>query len=180
MDKQLFYDGLLFNSFLNYPDNVDTFPLNFPDIDINGQSLQIQALTIVDTATMLAKVINIEDQSLQHVANMFDNSWLDHYPHPLQCIFDQGGKFTGHPFQSMLIQNGIHQVVTTMKNPQANKVCKCMHHVIKDSLLTICHLNPLQNIATAIELVNSILVWSACYASWTAVHRTLRVFCQEP
>jgi hypothetical protein len=32
MDKQLFYDDLLLKSFLNYPDDVDNFPLNFPDI----------------------------------------------------------------------------------------------------------------------------------------------------
>jgi hypothetical protein len=33
MDKQLFHDNLmLFKSFLYYPDNVDNFLLNFPDI----------------------------------------------------------------------------------------------------------------------------------------------------
>jgi hypothetical protein len=44
----------------------------------------------------------------------------------------------------MLIQNGIQQVPTTVKNPQANAVCKHMHRTIKDSLHTICHLNPPQ------------------------------------
>jgi hypothetical protein len=74
----------------------------------------------------------------------------------------------------MLIQNGIKQVPTTVKNPQANAVCKRMHRTIKDSLRTICHSNPPQNVGTAIELIDSVLA-SACYASRTAVHRTLGV-----
>jgi hypothetical protein len=143
-------------------------------IHIADQTLQIQALTIVDTATTLAKVIHIEDRSLQHIANLFDNNWLAHYLCPLQCIFDQDGKFTGRPFQSMLIQNGIHQVPTTVKNPQANAVCERMHSTINDSLHTICHSNLPQNVATAIELVDSILA-SACHASRTALHQTLGV-----
>jgi hypothetical protein len=144
-------------------------------IEINGQFLQIQALrTIVDTATALSKVIRIEDRSSQHIANLFDNNWLAHYTRPLRCIFDQCGEFTGRPFQSMLIQNGIQQVPTTVKNPQANAVCERMHCTIKESLRTICHLNPPQNVVTAIKLVDSVLA-SACYALRTAVHRTLGV-----
>jgi transposase InsO family protein len=143
-------------------------------IEIDSQFLQIQVLTIVDTATTLAEVIRIEDRSSQHVANLFDNNWLARYQRPLRCIFDQGGEFTGRPFQSMLIQNGIQQVPTTVKIPQANAVCERMHRTIKDSLRTICHSNPPQNVATAIKLVDSFLA-SASYASWTAVHRTLGV-----
>ncbi len=32
MDQQLFHDALLLESFLNYPEDVDSFPLNFADI----------------------------------------------------------------------------------------------------------------------------------------------------
>jgi transposase InsO family protein len=130
-------------------------------IDINGQILQIHSLTIVDTSTTLAEVIRIKNGSSQHVANLFDNGWLARYPHPLRCIFDQGGEFTSCPFQLMLVHNGIHQVPTTLKNPQANAVCKRMHQMIKDYLRTICHSNPPQNVATAIELVDAVLA-SAC------------------
>jgi hypothetical protein len=83
-------------------------------------------------------------------------------------------EFTGRPFQSMFNQNGIHQVPMTVKNPQANAVCEQMHQTIKDLLSTICHSNPPQNVATAINLVNTVLV-SACYTSWTAVHQSLGV-----
>jgi hypothetical protein len=143
-------------------------------ININGQILQIQALTIVDTATTLAEVICIEDHSLQHVANLFGKGWLTCYPHPIRCIFDQGGEFTGRPIQLMLIQNGIHQVPTTVKNPQADAVCERMHQTIKDLLQIICHSNLPQNVATVIKLVDTALA-SASYASRTAVHRTLSV-----
>ncbi len=122
----------------------------------------------------LAEVIRIEDRSSQHVANLFDNGWLARYPCPLWCIFDQGGEFTGRPFQSMLIQNAIDQVPTTVKNPQENAVCERMHRTIKDLLRTICHSNPPQNVANAIELVNIVLA-SASYESRTAVHQTLGV-----
>jgi hypothetical protein len=53
-------------------------------INIPCQTLQIQALTIVDTATTLAEVIRIKDRSSQHVLNLFNNNWLTHYPHLLQ------------------------------------------------------------------------------------------------
>jgi hypothetical protein len=62
----------------------------------------------------------------------------------------------------------------TVKNPQANAVCERMHQTIKDSLRTICHSNPPQNVVTAVELVDTVLA-SASYASRTAVHRTLGV-----
>jgi hypothetical protein len=123
-------------------------------------------------------VIRIKDRSSQHVLNLFNNNWLTHYPHLLQWIFDQGGKFTGQPFQSMLIQNKMHPVPTTVKNLQANAVCECMHCTIKDSLCTIFHSNLLQNVAPAIKLVDSILA-SAYYSLRTAVHQTLGV-CQVP
>jgi hypothetical protein len=32
-DEQLFYEELLHKSFLNYPPNVDEFPVNFQDIE---------------------------------------------------------------------------------------------------------------------------------------------------
>jgi len=49
-----------------------------------------------------------------------------------------------------------------------------MHRTIKDSLRTICHSNPPQNLATAIELVKSVLA-STSYASRMAVHCTLGI-----
>jgi hypothetical protein len=49
-----------------------------------------------------------------------------------------------------------------------------MHRTVKDSLRTICHSNPPQNVATAIELINTVLA-SASYTSRTAVHRTLGI-----
>jgi hypothetical protein len=143
-------------------------------INIDGNTLNIQALTIINIATTLSEVICIEDKSSQHILILFENNWLARYPQPVQVIFNQGGEFTGRPFQAMLLQNGIRPAPTTTKNLQSNAVCEQMHRTIKDSLRTICHSNPPGNVATAIELIDSVLA-SASYASRTAVHRTLGV-----
>jgi hypothetical protein len=143
-------------------------------INIDGNTLNIQALTIINIATTLSEVICIEDKSSQHILILFENNWLARYPQPVQVIFNQGGEFTGRPFQAMLLQNGICPAPTTTKNLQSNAVCEQMHRTIKDSLRTICHSNPPGNVATAIELIDSVLA-SASYASRTAVHRTLGV-----
>jgi transposase InsO family protein len=143
-------------------------------INIEGNTLEIQALTIIDIATTLSEAVCIEDKSSQHISNLFENNWLARYPRLVRVIFDQGGEFVGRPFQSMLIHNGIRPAATTTKNPQSNAVCERMHRTIKDSLRTICHSNPPQNVATAIKLVESVLA-SASYASRTAVHRTLGI-----
>jgi transposase InsO family protein len=143
-------------------------------IDIQGNTLEIQALTIIDIATTLSEVVCIVDKSSQHISNLFENNWLAQYPRPVCVIFDQGGEFVGRPFRSMLIHNGIRPVAMTTKNPQSNAVCKQMHRTIKGSLRTICHSNPPQNVATAIELVESVLA-SASYASRTAIHRTFGI-----
>jgi transposase InsO family protein len=110
-------------------------------IDINGATLNIQALTIIDIASTLSEVVRIEDKSSNHILNLFENNWLARYPRPVRVIFDQGGEFVGRPFQAMLLHNGIRPVPTTTKNPQSNAVCERMHRTIKDSLRTICHSN---------------------------------------
>jgi hypothetical protein len=53
-------------------------------------------------------------------------------------VHDPGTKFIGITLQSMLNNiNGIQPVPTTMKNPQANAVCECMHSTVGDMLRTI-------------------------------------------
>jgi transposase InsO family protein len=139
--------------------------------------LTIQALTITDIAMTLSEVVHIKDKSSQHISNLFENNWLAQYLQPVCVIIDQGSGFTGRPFQSMLIHNGIHQAAITTKNPQSNAICEQIHHTTKDSLRTICHSNPPQNVATAIELVESVesVLASAAYASHAAVHHTIGI-----
>jgi hypothetical protein len=45
-------------------------------ISINGNMLDIQALTIINIATTLSEVICIKDKYSQHISNIFENKWL--------------------------------------------------------------------------------------------------------
>jgi hypothetical protein len=45
-------------------------------IKIDGNTLDIKALTIIDIATRLSEVVHIEDKSSQHISNLFENNWL--------------------------------------------------------------------------------------------------------
>jgi hypothetical protein len=55
----------------------------------------------------------------------FENIWLSRYPWPMCCIHNQGTEFfMGAEFQYMLMQSGIKDVPTTIRNPQANAACE--------------------------------------------------------
>jgi transposase InsO family protein len=65
---------------------------------------------------------------------VFINTWLARYPKPTTCIYDQGSEFIGWAFQHMLEQYDIQPQPTTVKNPQANAICECMHQAVGNSL----------------------------------------------
>ena len=72
----------------------------------------------------------------------FENDWLARYPLPERCIHDNGGEFTGVPFIHMLVLNGIKDVTTTVKNPQANAICERLHQSISNSLRVMFKAHP--------------------------------------
>jgi transposase len=80
----------------------------------------------------------------------FENTWLSRYPKPLHCIHDQSGEFTGFPFQRLLHHMNIHNHPTSVKNPQANAICKRMHQVVGNSLRAMSMMNPPQGVDSAI------------------------------
>jgi transposase InsO family protein len=143
------------------------------EVPMQGE-VQIQALTVIDTATTLAEIIRIENKSSEHIALLFENNWLARYPRPLRCIHDQGGEFSGAAFQATLATEDIQAVPTTVKNPQSNAICERMHKTCGGQIRVLARSNPPHNVATAIELVDSVIA-SASRALRTAVHRTLGV-----
>ena len=96
-------------------------------VTIGPQVLSFQALTYIDTVTSLAKVICINNKSSAHISMLFENNWLARYPQPSHCIHNNGGEFTGAAFLHMLRVNGIKDVTTTVKNPQAHAICEQLH-----------------------------------------------------
>ena len=55
---------------------------------------------------------------------LFENNWFTQYPQPSRCMHNNSGKFTGAAFTHMSHANGIKDVTTIEKNPQANTICE--------------------------------------------------------
>ncbi len=91
-------------------------------------------------------------------------------PHPVDCFLDNGTEFISTKFQELLQSYGIWSKLTTVKNPQANSILKCTHHVIGNLLCSI-HLVA-QDLATisAQQKLLMLVMW----AINTTFHTTLR------
>ena len=92
--------------------------------------------------TNLAENIRINNKSSALNSMLFENNWLARYPQPSHCIHDNGGEFTGAASLHMLRANGIKDVTTTVKNPQANAKFERLHQSISITLLTMLHKYP--------------------------------------
>ena len=143
-------------------------------IEIHGQELVFNALTCIDPVTNLSELIRIANKSSAHVAMKFENEWLARYPRPLKCIHDQGPEFMGADFQRILFLNGIKDVATTKKNPQANAVCERMHQTVTNILRPLLHAHFPQTAQAANDIVDTALA-TASYASRASLHRTLNI-----
>ena len=124
-------------------------------VTIGSQILSFQALTCINTVTNLAEVIRINNKSSKHIIMLFENYWLARYPRPSCCIHDNGGEFTGAAFAHMLRANGIKDVTTTVKNPQANAICERLHQSISNSLRTMLHKYPPNNIDQSNDIIDT-------------------------
>ena len=142
-------------------------------IRLGGQETTFQALTIIDTVTNLTELVRLNNKTSAHVANQFENTWLSRYPRPLRCIHDQGGEFTGWPFQQVLQRHGIQSHCISSKNPQANSICERMHQAVGNSLRVLTTLNPPAGIDTANQLVETALA-NTLFATRAALHGSLR------
>ena len=144
------------------------------NIKMNNQEFVFNALTCIDPVTNLAELIRISNKSSAHVAMKFENSWLARYPRPLRCIHDQGPEFMGADFQRILFLNGIKDVATTIKNPQANAVCERMHQTVTNVLRPLLHAHFPTTAQTANDVIDTALA-TASYASRASLHRTLNI-----
>jgi hypothetical protein len=109
-----------------------------------------------------------------HVAMRFENKWLSRYPRPSRCIHDQGPEFMGVDFQRILLLNGIKDVATTIKNPQANAVCERMHQTVTNILRPLLHAHFPPTAEAANDVIDTALA-TASYASRASLHRSLNV-----
>ena len=74
----------------------------------------------------------------------------------------------------MLSVNGMKDVTTTVKNPQANAICERLHQSISNTLRTMLHTYPPNNIDQTNDIMDTCFA-TAAYASKVAIHCTLNM-----
>jgi transposase InsO family protein len=114
--------------------------------------------------TNLTEIVQLNNHTSAHAATVFTNTWLARYPKPTTCIYDQGSKFIGWAFQHMLDQYNIQRQPTTVKNPQANAICKRMHQAVGNSLCILKQWMPPNHLDNAHLLIDTALA-NAMYAT---------------
>ena len=135
---------------------------------INQFKYQFKAVTCIDAVVNLPEVIPVDNARSTTVANAFDYNWLSRHPRPRRCVHDNGNKFLGPEFLSMLKRNSISSVPTTVKNPQANAVVEQLHQTLKITIAISLRENPSQSF----EEVSS-LIQRKCVAAWFTICATI-------
>ncbi|GMF47594.1 unnamed protein product [Phytophthora fragariaefolia] len=92
-------------------------------------------MTIIDTSTRLLEIAAMIDRKSAEAARIVDQRWLNRYPRPERCIYDQGSEFAAE-FTELLDSYGVQRDGTTAKKPQANSTIKRVHRTINDKLRT--------------------------------------------
>jgi hypothetical protein len=92
-------------------------------VKANGQQVEFNALTCIDTASNLVELICVDNKKAKHIRDKFTQCWPCQYPRPVQCLHDKGGEFIGQNFQWLLEVFSIKDVCSTSKNPISNAIC---------------------------------------------------------
>jgi hypothetical protein len=111
-------------------------------LKVNGQQVELNALTCVDMALNLVELICVDNETAENICDKFTQSWLCQYPCPAQCLHDKRGEFIGQNFQWLLEIFSITDICSTSKNPQSNAICERMHQTVTNVLRTLEHTNP--------------------------------------
>ena len=74
----------------------------------------------------------------------------------------------------MLHANRIKDVTTTVKNPQANAICECLHQSISNTLRSMLCAYPPNNIEQTNDIMDTCFA-TAAYASKVAIYCTLNI-----
>jgi hypothetical protein len=141
---------------------------------VHGEEIEFSALTCIDTVSNLVELVRIENKTAAHVGMLFENTWVARYPKPERCVHDNGNEFLGADFQRILVVIGIHDVPTTVKNPQSNAICERMHQTAGKIIRTLPHSNPPQNMAQANQIVDSALA-TTMHALRCSMHHALQM-----
>jgi hypothetical protein len=141
-------------------------------IKIGEQNIEFNALTCIDPVTNLVELVRIDNKTLNHIQQLFQNHWFSRYLWPTKCVHNNGGEFTGWKFQRLLEQTGIQDRATTSRNPQSNAICERMHQTVGNVLRTLLHGNIVNNNEQANTIIDNALA-TAMHITRSATSRTL-------
>ncbi len=141
-------------------------------VKVSGGQVEFNALTCIDTASKLVKLIHVDNKTSKHICDKFTKIWLCLYPCPVRCLHDKGDEFIRQNFQWLLEIFRIKDVCSTRKNPQSNAICERMHQTVTIVLRTLVHTNPPQNMIQARDIIDDALA-TAMHANQTIVATTL-------
>ena len=99
-------------------------------------TFDIHVIGMVDASTNWCEVARIQTASSIAVAKAVDLNWFSRYPHPLECVHDNGKEFTGIEFQELLISYGVKAKPSTVKNPQANAIVERIFGTLEEQIRT--------------------------------------------
>jgi hypothetical protein len=123
----------------------------------DGTVIDFMALTMIDPATSLFKVVELPliqelktvtvdgkessiveeifNKTSEHIARLVNKTWLSRYPRCRYIIYDNGSEFKLN-CEYLCTTYGMKRKPTTIKNPQANAILKCLHQVLARMLRT--------------------------------------------
>ena len=123
----------------------------------DGSSIDFMALTMIDPASswlevvelptitqVTTKKVNGKERTIEEeifdilsdqIARLVNKIWLCRYPRCRYLIYDNGSEFKLH-FETLCDSYGIKRKPTTIKNPQANAICECIHQVLGTMMCT--------------------------------------------
>jgi transposase InsO family protein len=132
-------------------------------LEVGNRTEKFSTLTIINLVTNLVEIFHVNNKTASAITAHFVNVWLTHYPKPISCVHDPGSDFIQWNFQETLHRNNIQSCCTTMKNPQANAICKWMHQSVGNSLRVLLQWNNPAGLNDTHALVDAALA-NVCYA----------------
>jgi len=103
----------------------------------------------------------IFDKSSDQISRLVNKIWLCRYLRCRYLIYDNGSEFKLH-FETLCESYGIKRKPTTIKNPQANAICECVHQVL-GTMMRIAELDMADTVYPAcIDAFIDNAVWAIC------------------
>ena len=147
-------------------------------IPLNGQTLEFNALTMLDPVTNLLEIVRLPtgaSKNGENSARLFSNHWLSRYPRPATVVTDNGPEFMNHVFQFGIAYEQVKPKRISPNTPTANALIETTHLAIGQILRTYLLQNPPSTLREA-ETVLDDAVASAIHAFRCAPNAALGHF----